>query len=148
MKVLVTGGAGYIGSHAVRLLARAGHDVWVYDNLSFGHRQAVPEGRLIEGQLSDRPALIAAMRGQRIDAVMHFAALASVGQSVVEPASYYQNNVVGSLNLLEAMREAGVGRIVFSSTTATYSHPWSVRHAVTSLAQTRFRAWIRKRRCR
>jgi UDP-glucose 4-epimerase len=123
VKVLVTGGAGYIGSHAVRLLARAGHDVWVYDNLSVGHRQAVPEGRLIEGQLSDRPALVAAMRGRRIDAVMHFAALACVGQSVVDPASYYQNNVAGSLNLLEAMREAAVDRIVFSSTTATYGVP-------------------------
>jgi UDP-glucose 4-epimerase len=123
VKVLVTGGAGYIGSHAVRLLARAGHDVWVYDNLSVGHRQAVPNGRLIEGQLSDRPALVAAMRDRRIEAVMHFAALAYVGQSVVDPASYYQNNVAGSLNLLEAMREAGVGRIVFSSTTATYGVP-------------------------
>lgn len=123
VKVLVTGGAGYIGSHAVRLLARAGHDVWVYDNLSFGHRQAVPAGRLIEGQLNDRPALIAALRERQIDAVMHFAALASVGESVVEPARYYQNNVAGSLNLLEAMRETGVLRIVFSSTTATYGVP-------------------------
>ncbi len=123
MKVLVVGGAGYIGSHAVRLLARSGHDVWVYDNLCDGHPQAVPEGRLIDGQLSDRPRLVAAMREHEIDAVMHFAAFASVGESVVDPAKYYQNNIVGTLNLLEAMREAGVTRLVFSSTTATYGVP-------------------------
>ena len=123
MRVLVTGGAGYIGSHAVRLLARAGHDVWVYDNLSFGHRQAVPAGRLIEGQLGDRPGLVAALHDLHIEAVMHFAAFASVAESVVDPAKYYQNNVVASLNLLEAMRACGVGRIVFSSTTATYGVP-------------------------
>ncbi len=123
MNVLVIGGAGYIGSHAVRLLARSGHDVWVYDNLSFGHPQAVPAGRLIEGQLSDRAHLVAVMREHKIEAVMHFAALASVGESVVDPAKYYQNNIVATLNLLEAMREAGVMRIVFSSTTATYGVP-------------------------
>jgi UDP-glucose-4-epimerase GalE len=123
VNALVIGGAGYIGSHAVRALAGAGHDVWVYDNLSFGHRQAVPAGRLIEGHLSDRHRLVAAMREHEIEAVMHFAAFAFVGESVVDPAKYYQNNVVGSLNLLEAMREAGVMRIVFSSTTATYGEP-------------------------
>ena len=123
MRVLVTGGAGYVGSHSVRWLARAGHDVSVYDNLSRGHRRAVPEGRLIEGQLHDRPRLVEAMRQWRIEAVMHFAALAYVGESVTDPAKYYQNNVAGSLNLLEAMREAGVGRLVFSSTTATYGVP-------------------------
>ncbi|REK16577.1 MAG: UDP-glucose 4-epimerase GalE [Planctomycetota bacterium] len=123
MKVLVTGGAGYIGSHAVRLLERAGHEPWVYDDLSFGHRQAVPAGRLIEGTLGDRAGLVGAMNDHTIEAVMHFAAFAFVGESVVEPAKYYQNNIVGSLNLLEAMREAGVTRIVFSSTTATYGVP-------------------------
>lgn len=126
MKVFVTGGAGYIGSHAVRLLSRAGHDVWVYDNLSCGHRAAVPDGRLIEGELMDRPRLVEAMRAKQIDAVMHFAAFAYVGESVTDPGRYYQNNVVASLNLLEAMREAGVGRIVFSSTTATYGVPQRV----------------------
>ena len=120
MKVLVTGGAGYIGSHAVRLLQRAGHEVWVYDNLSRGHRAAVPEGRPIEGELADRPRLIDTLRDKSIDAVMHFAAFAYVGESVSEPAKYYQNNIVASLHLLEAMRKAGVWRIVFSSTTATY----------------------------
>jgi UDP-glucose 4-epimerase len=123
VKVLVTGGAGYVGSHAVRWLARAGHDVWIYDNLSLGHREAVPAGRLVEGQLSDRPRLTAAIRESQIEAVMHFAALASVGESVADPARYYQNNVAASLNLLEAMRECGVSRIVFSSTTATYGVP-------------------------
>lgn len=123
MKVLVTGGAGYIGSHAVRLLARAGHDVWVYDNLVAGHRAAVPKGRLIEGQLMDRPRVIEALRGHGIEAVMHFAAFAAVGESVADPAKYYQNNVVASLNLLEAMRECGVTKMVFSSTTATFGVP-------------------------
>jgi UDP-glucose 4-epimerase len=123
MNVLVVGGAGYIGSHAVRLLARSGHEVWVYDNLSFGHEQAVPAGRLIRGELTDRPLLVSTLREHAIDAVMHFAAFAFVGESVVDPAKYYQNNVVGSLSLLEAIREAGVMKIVFSSTTATYGQP-------------------------
>lgn len=123
MRVLVTGGAGYIGSHAVRLLAGARHDVWAYDNLSLGHRRAVPDGLLIEGQLSDRPRLVEVLRERRIEAVMHFAAFASVGESVSDPARYYENNVVASLNLLEAMRAAGVMRMVFSSTTATYGVP-------------------------
>jgi len=123
MNILVTGGAGYVGSHAVRLLASGGHDVWVYDNLSRGHRGAVPAGRLIEGDLADRDRLEHALRSKSIEAVMHFAALALVGESVEQPHRYYGNNVVGSCQLLEAMRAAGVGRIVFSSTTATYGAP-------------------------
>jgi UDP-glucose 4-epimerase len=123
MRVLVTGGAGYIGSHAVRLLMRAGHDVWVWDNLSRGHRGAVPDGRLIEGELADRPRLEQALRKHRIDAVMHFAAFALVGESVADPAVYYSNNVVSALALLDAMRNVDVPRIVFSSTTATYGVP-------------------------
>jgi UDP-glucose 4-epimerase len=123
VRVLVTGGAGYIGSHAVRLLARTGHEVWVYDNLSLGHRAAVPAGRLIEGALAERPRLDAALRLHDIEAVMHFAAFAAVGESVANPAKYYENNVLGSLGLLESMRAAGVRRIVFSSTTATYGIP-------------------------
>jgi len=126
LKVLVTGGAGYIGSHAVRLLARAGHDVWVYDNLCAGHRQAVPAGRLIEGQLMDRPRVAETLKQHGIEAVMHFAAFAAVGESVVDPAKYYQNNIVASLHLLEAMRATGVNKIVFSSTTATYGVPKTV----------------------
>lgn len=123
MNVLVTGGAGYVGSHAVRLLELAGHEVWIYDNLSRGHRQAVPPGRLIEGELSDQRKLTDALQSRRIDAVMHFAALALVGESVADPAMYYQNNVGGGLSLLAAMRAAGVSKIVFSSTTATYGVP-------------------------
>lgn len=123
MRILVTGGAGYIGSHAVRILNQAGHDVWTYDNLCLGHRAAVPQDRLIVGDLLDRARLEAALREHKIEAVMHFAAFALVGESVAEPAKYYQNNVVGSLSLLEAMRAAGVSKLVFSSTTATYGAP-------------------------
>ena len=123
MNVLLTGGAGYVGSHAARLLELAGYDVWIYDNLAYGHRAAVPPGKLIEGDLLDGARLTAALRDRKIDAVMHFAAFAYVGESVTEPAKYYRNNVVGALSLLDAMRAAGVGRIVFSSTCATYGVP-------------------------
>jgi UDP-glucose-4-epimerase GalE len=123
MRILVVGGAGYIGSHTVRHLARSGHEVWVYDNLVHGHRAAVPEGRLIEGDLGDVAKLESALRGGAIDAVMHFAAFTSVPESVSDPARYYRNNVVGALNLLDAMRAAGVGKIVFSSTAAVYGVP-------------------------
>lgn len=123
MNILVTGGAGYVGSHAARCLTRAGHDIWVYDNLSRGHREAVPPGRLILGELADTAKLAGVMIDKQIDAVMHFAAFALVGESVADPALYYRNNVLGSLSLLEAMRASGVRRIVFSSTTATYGEP-------------------------
>ncbi|MEO6812051.1 MAG: UDP-glucose 4-epimerase GalE [Isosphaeraceae bacterium] len=123
MRILVVGGAGYIGSHTVRGLLRAGHDVSVFDNLDLGHAWAVPEGRLIVGNLADRDALEAALRGRKVEAVMHFAAFASVPESVADPAKYYRNNVVGTLNLLDAMRAEGVGRIVFSSTAAVYGVP-------------------------
>lgn len=126
MNVLLTGGAGYVGSHAARLLKEAGHEVWAYDNLSYGHRAAVPEGRLIEGDLLNGAHLASAFRDHKIDAVMHFAAFCYVGESVNEPAEYYQNNVVGTLSLLDAMRAAGVKRIVFSSTCATYGIPEAV----------------------
>jgi UDP-glucose-4-epimerase GalE len=120
MNILVTGGAGYVGSHAARLLDRAGHYVWIYDNLSQGHRQAAIPGRLIEADLADGEELRRALRKLRIDAVMHFAAHSLVGESVVAPAKYYGNNVVGAFSLLEAMRDVGVRQIVFSSTTAVY----------------------------
>ncbi|MCH7753300.1 MAG: UDP-glucose 4-epimerase GalE [Planctomycetes bacterium] len=123
MKVLLTGGAGYVGSHAAWMLDRGGHEIWVFDNLSEGHRGAVHEGRLIEGDLLDRPLLEAALRDHQIDAVMHFAAATYVGVSVTHPAEYYQNNIVGTLSLLSAMREVGVNRIVFSSSCATYGVP-------------------------
>ena len=123
MKILVTGGAGYVGSHAARLLDRAGHEVWVYDNLSRGHRRAALPGRLLEGELADTPKLVELMREKQIEAVMHFAAFALVGESVENPSLYYRNNVLGSLSLLDAMNAADVRKIVFSSTTATYGEP-------------------------
>jgi UDP-glucose 4-epimerase len=123
MRILVVGGAGYIGSHTVRRLSQVGHEVWVYDNLSFGHSEAVPENRLIVGDLADAVGLEAALRDHAIDAVMHFAAFTSVPESVSEPSRYYRNNVVGALNLLDAMRAVGVGKIVFSSTAAVYGVP-------------------------
>jgi UDP-glucose 4-epimerase len=126
MSILVVGGAGYIGSHAVRHLERSGSEVWVYDNLSQGHAEAARGDRLIRGDLADRPAIEAALRGHGVDAVMHFAAFASVPESVADPAKYYQNNVVGTLTLLDAMRSAGVKRIVFSSTAAVYGVPDTV----------------------
>lgn len=123
MNVLVTGGAGYVGGAAVRALEAAGHQVWVYDNLSTGHRAAVAAERLIEANLLDTPRLRQALRDCKIEAVLHFAAFAYVGESVTDPAKYYHNNVAGSLALLDAMRAEGVWRIVFSSTTATYGVP-------------------------
>ncbi|HEX6963118.1 MAG TPA: UDP-glucose 4-epimerase GalE, partial [Lacipirellula sp.] len=123
MKVLLTGGAGYVGSHAARLLQQAGHEVWVYDNLSNGHRGALRNLRFIEGDLMDGARLASAFRDCSIDAVMHFAAYAYVGESVTDPAKYYHNNIGGTLTLLDAMRATGVGRIVFSSTCATYGVP-------------------------
>ncbi|AMV32431.1 UDP-glucose 4-epimerase [Pirellula sp. SH-Sr6A] len=123
MKILVVGGAGYVGSHTVRLLQSQGHEVWVFDNFSRGHRESVPSRCLIEGNLTDRALLIEVMRDKEIDAVMHFAAFALVGESVQHPAMYYQNNVSATFELLEAMRSVGVWRFVFSSTTATYGQP-------------------------
>lgn len=120
MNILVVGGAGYVGSHSVRYLMDNGENVWVYDNLSRGHAGSVPADRLINGNLTDRALLMRVMRDKEIDAVMHFAAYALVNESVNEPAIYYQNNVVATLELLEAMRATGVWRFVFSSTTATY----------------------------
>lgn len=135
MKILVIGGAGYVGSHTVRLLMRAGHEVWVFDNLSRGHRQSVPADRLIEGELGNRAQLIELFRDYEIDAVVHFAAFALVNESVQHPAIYYQNNVTATLELLEAMRSAGVWRIVFSSTTATYGEPAVIPIAESTLQQ-------------
>ncbi len=126
MRILVTGGAGYIGSHAVRLFLERGHDVWVYDNLSLGHRAAVPADRLIVGDLSEQPRLDHVLVTHRIEAVVHFAAFALVGESVTNPAKYYQNNLVNTLSLLDALRRHRIHRFVFSSTCATYGLPEAV----------------------
>lgn len=123
MKLLVCGGAGYIGSHMVRLLLREGHDVVVYDNLSTGHAQAVPEGRLVQGDIGDASALADLFARHAFDGVMHFCASSLVGESVLQPYRYYQNNVANGLVLLEAMRKAKINRLVFSSTAATYGKP-------------------------
>lgn len=122
-RILVTGGAGYVGSHACKAFHAAGWEVFVFDNLSRGWRDAVRWGPLIEGDLLDRSALAAAIEQTRPDVVAHFAALAYVGESVSNPAAYYRNNCVGSLNLLEAMAGASIDRLIFSSTCASYGHP-------------------------
>jgi UDP-arabinose 4-epimerase len=123
MKVLVTGGAGYIGSHACKMLARAGHYPIVYDNLSRGHRELVRWGKLELGDLTDEARLREVFIQHRPDAVMHFAAFAYVEESIKFPALYYRNNVLGNLSLLETMRESGTDLIVFSSSCATYGMP-------------------------
>ncbi len=123
MRILVTGGAGYVGSHAVKWLLARGHDVWIYDNLSTGHRAAVPTDRLIVGDLAERDRLDHALVEYRPEAVLHFAAFALVGESVRQPAKYYQNNVINTLYLLDALRRHGIGRFVFSSTCAVYGEP-------------------------
>ena len=124
--ILVTGGAGYVGSHACKALAQAGYRPVVYDNLSRGHREAVRWGPLVEGDLRDSARLAAAFRTHRVAAVMHFAAFAYVGESVADPAAYYANNVGGTISLLAQMRNAGVDRLVFSSTCAIYGVPQTV----------------------
>ncbi len=124
MNVLVTGGAGYIGSVTTELLLDAGHRVTIFDNLGRGHREAVdPRATFIEGDLCDRDAIFTALHDMRPDAVMHFAAFALVGESMEHPQMYFQNNVVGALNLADAMIAAGTPKIVFSSTCATYGQP-------------------------
>jgi UDP-arabinose 4-epimerase len=121
--VLVTGGAGYIGSHACKALAAAGYVPVSFDNLVYGHEWAVRWGPFEKGDVLDRVALDAVIEKYRPVAVMHFAAFAYVGESVENPGKYYRNNVVGSLNLLEAMRDHGVDKFIFSSTCATYGVP-------------------------
>jgi UDP-glucose-4-epimerase GalE len=121
--VLVTGGAGYIGSHACKALAAAGYRVVVFDNLVAGHRGAVQWGELVLGDITDARDVLDAMHRHEVFAVVHFAAYLDVGESVREPARYYRNNVLGALNVLEAMADAGINHFVFSSTCATYGEP-------------------------
>jgi len=123
-RVVVTGGAGYIGSHAARALADAGHAVAVLDDLSAGHEQAVPKGvPMVRARIHDHAAVRKLLVDHRADAVMHFAAWLAVGESVAKPIEYYQNNVSGTLTVLQAMRDAGVARFIFSSTCAVYGEP-------------------------
>jgi len=126
MRIFVTGGAGYIGSHVVKALGEEGHELLIYDNLSTGHEWAVLSGRLLRGDLADRPAIREALRDFRPEAVMHFAASIQVEESVREPLAYYRNNVVNTLNLLEAMRETGTARFLYSSTAAVYGIPETI----------------------
>ncbi|OGS26284.1 MAG: UDP-glucose 4-epimerase GalE [Elusimicrobia bacterium RIFOXYB2_FULL_48_7] len=123
MKILVVGGAGYIGSHMVAELLDNGHDAVILDNLSKGHRKAVLGGEFIKGSLLDQKCLDKVFSGNRIDAVMHFAADSQVGESMVKPDQYFRNNDVGGLNLLDAMNKHGVKKIIFSSTAAIFGEP-------------------------
>lgn len=124
MNVLVTGGAGYIGSHCVRELKKAGHKVVVYDNLTTGHSEAVPKDvQLVYGDIREKEVLGRALEVYEIDAVVHFAAASLVGESMTEPAKYYNNNVNGTMALLDTLRRYDVDKIVFSSTAAVYGEP-------------------------
>ncbi len=124
MRILVTGGAGYVGSISVERLVAAGHDVSVLDDLSTGHRDSIPAGvGVIEGSFADPGTIGAALERGRIEAVLHCAAKSLVGESMEDPASYYRINVAGGITMLDAMRRLGVGRIVFSSTAAVYGVP-------------------------
>ena len=120
MKILLTGGAGYVGSACLRWLLKHGHDPVAYDNLSAGNTASVPNSRLIEGDIEDIDGLIRVMKQHEVEAVMHFAALASVPESIRDPEAYYRTNVVGTKNVLDAMLRNNVKRLVFSSTAATY----------------------------
>jgi UDP-glucose 4-epimerase len=126
LKILVTGGAGYIGGTVALRLLSAGHNVLIYDNFCHGHRDLVPAGtHLIEGDISDRERLTRVLRDEQVDGVMHFAALIEAGESMKHPEIYFRNNTASTLSLLEAMLAAGVDRLVFSSTAAVYGEPKS-----------------------
>ena len=126
MKVLVCGGAGYIGSNMTAMLAAEGHESIVFDNLSKGHKAAIGNNEFVLGDLADHELLVKTLNRFKIDAVMHFAAFIEVGESVKEPLRYYYNNVSNTQNLLSAMEEAGVEKFVFSSTAAVYGMPREV----------------------
>ncbi len=123
MKILVVGGAGYIGSHMVKCLLRTGHDVVIFDNLSKGYRDAIIGGVFVEGDLADGEQLDRLFKSHDVDVVMHFASFIEVAESVKEPARYYQNNFVNTQNLLDVMVEHGIGSFIFSSTAAVFGEP-------------------------
>jgi UDP-arabinose 4-epimerase len=126
MSILIVGGAGYIGSHTAKLVAASGQRPVVFDNLVYGHRAAVKWGPLVEGDLADPAAIRRALSEHAVEAVIHFAAYAYVGESMTDPGKYFRNNVAGTINLLDAMVAAGVRDLVFSSTCATYGEPREV----------------------
>ncbi len=156
MAILVTGGAGYIGSHTVAELLERGEEVVVIDNLVTGHREALLGGKLYEGDLRDKELLAKLFSENEIEAVIHFAASSLVGESMKDPVKYYDNNVYGTQCLLEAMQKAGVNKIVFSSTAATYGEPEKVPieetdrtepvnvYGETKLTMERMMAWFDK----
>lgn len=123
MKILVAGGAGYIGSHMLRMLDKLGHSVVTFDDLSTGFREAVLAGEFVQGSLHDKVALKILFSAHQFDVIVHFAGSIAVGESVRDPAKYYQNNLAGTLNLLDAMHMHGVNKIVFSSTAAIFGNP-------------------------
>jgi UDP-glucose 4-epimerase len=126
MKILVTGGAGYIGSHVVKVLGQKGCEILVYDNLSTGHEWAVLSGKVVKADLADKASLTKVLHDFRPDAVMHFAAFIQVEESVREPLRYFRNNTANTLNLLEALSENGIKSFIFSSTAAVYGIPEKV----------------------
>lgn len=127
MAVLVTGGAGYIGSHVVRLLLKKGFEVIILDNLSRGHKASLPQNVIFEEvDLLDKDKLVSVIQKHNIESVIHFAAFAYVGESVEDPEMYYRNNVSGSVNLINALKEKGVKHFVFSSTCSLYGNPLTI----------------------
>ena len=126
MAILVCGGAGYIGSHVNKMLSRRGYETVVFDNLVYGHREAVKWGTFVKGDLKNREEIEAVFNYYPIEAVMHFAAYAYVGESVADPEKYYRNNVANTLNLLSVMRKHNCNKLIFSSTCATYGEPESM----------------------
>ncbi len=122
-KVLVVGGAGYIGSHTIKSLSKRSYDILVYDNLSTGHREAILYGRLVEGDLSERDKLKSVIEEFRPDAIIHFAGFIEVEESIKKPLLYYSNNTVNTINLIEVMLECGINKLIFSSTAAVYGNP-------------------------
>lgn len=126
MKILICGGAGYIGGNMVAMLAEKGHQPVVYDNLSTGHSKAVGEAEFVEGDLADYELLTGTLKSKKIEAVMHFAAFIEAAESVEQPLKYYQNNLCNTLTLLKAMERCGVDKLVFSSSAAVYGMPETI----------------------